>query len=332
MGDQQGLGQYRKVQLVRTPRTAETATPEQKYWRKFKNTTLTKGYAAVFDIDFCPTAPHDFAVTNSTRVQVYGSKGKTVKKTVTRFKDVVYSCSFRHDGKLMVASGEESDVKILDMNSRDLLRTLKGHKGPVHATKFCSGRLNVASGGDDGTVRYWDVATGASLMSLEGHSDHVRCLAQSPATPEVWVSGSYDHTVKLWDTRGGGSSVLSVDHGFPVQATLMLPGGGVLVTAGGTYMKVWDILSGGRLLQSVNNHTKTITCLAMDGEGGRLLSGGLDHLREIILLLLSLSPSFPLPLVLISLSDAPCNLSHRRSKTTEDAVPSTIHSIHELDE
>ncbi len=281
-----GAGQYRRVQLLRTPKTTETATPEQKYWRKFKSVTLTKGYAPVHSIEFCPSAPHDFAVTNSTRVQIYGSKNKQVKRTISRFKDIVYSASFRGDGKLLVASGEESDVKVLDVNSRDLLRLLKGHKGAVHSTKFCEDRVHVVSGGDDKTVRYWDVSTGSTLSTLEGHEDHVRCLAQSPATPEIWASGSFDHTVKLWDFRSG-QNVLSVEHGQPVQAMVMLPGGGVLVTAGGNYMRIWDILAGGRLLQTVCNHQKPITCLAVDGEGGRLLSGSLDHLRKFLLCFVS---------------------------------------------
>ena len=54
--------------------------------------------------------------------------------------------------------------------------------------------------------------------------------------------------VKLWDSRLG-EPVLSVDHGDPVQAVLMLPGGGVMVTAGSNVMKIWDVLAGGRLLQ-----------------------------------------------------------------------------------
>eukprot|EP00281_Chroomonas_sp_CCMP1168_P015294 CAMPEP_0206215678 /NCGR_PEP_ID=MMETSP0047_2-20121206/2322_1 /ASSEMBLY_ACC=CAM_ASM_000192 /TAXON_ID=195065 /ORGANISM="Chroomonas mesostigmatica_cf, Strain CCMP1168" /LENGTH=224 /DNA_ID=CAMNT_0053637987 /DNA_START=53 /DNA_END=723 /DNA_ORIENTATION=- len=218
-----GAGQYKKVQIIRTAKTDETATPEQKYWRKFKSVTLQKGYAPVYAIEFCPAAPHDFAVTNSTRVQIYGQRGKTVKRTISRFKDIVYSASFRRDGKLLVASGEESDVKVLDLNSRDLLRLLKGHKGAVHSTKFCDDRVHVVTGGDDKTVRYWDVASGGALTTLEGHADHVRCLAQSAASPEVWASGSYDHTAKLWDMRNQ-SCVMTVEHGQPVQACLMLPG------------------------------------------------------------------------------------------------------------
>jgi len=45
------------------------------------------------------------------------------------------------------------------------------------------------------------------------------------------VVGSYDHTVKLFDQRSP-DSVLTVDHGCPVECVLMYPGGGLFLSAG----------------------------------------------------------------------------------------------------
>ena len=270
-------GAYKRLELQRKPKTLATATPEQKYWRRFKTTAVTKAYAAVHCVAFSPAAPFDFLTTNSTRVQIYGNKGKTLKRTISRFKDVVYTASFRGDGKLLVAGGEEKDLKVFDTASGGMLRMMKGHTRAVHTTGFSDDKVHLMSGGDDATVRFWDVSSGEATLTLEGHTDHVRCLASNPASPDVWASGSYDHTIRLWDVRSQGDSVMSVNHGQPVQAALILPGGGVMVTAGGNIMKVWDLLGGGRLLQTMCNHSKPITCLAMDGDGGRLLSGSLDH-------------------------------------------------------
>lgn len=267
---------YRKVEVSRPNKGSEAETPEHRYWRRFKTTASHKAYSAVHCVTYNPAAPHDFAATNSTRVQIYGARGKVVKRTISRFKDVVYCASFRRDGKLLAASGEETDVKVFDATSGGMLRLLRGHTKAVHACGFSDDKLSVLSASDDSTVKLWDVATGEATLTMSGHTDHVRSLAPSPASPEIWASGSYDHTVKLWDCRTG-ESVAQVNHGQPVQATLILPGGGVLVTAGGNIMKVWDILAGGRLIQSVSNHSKPITCLAMDPEGGRVISGSLDH-------------------------------------------------------
>eukprot|EP00960_Hanusia_phi_P002400 69585-Hanusia_phi.AAC.1 len=293
---EQGNG-FRKLEMQRPPRAPESSTPEQRHWRRYKTSLVTKAYAAVHCVAFSPAAPYDFAVTNSTRVQIYGSRGKAVKKTISRFKDIVYTTSFRDDGKLLVAAGEERIVKVFDVESGGMLRMLKGHSKPVRTTErqkgrrgrrvdgreeglglqvILHGRLHCISGGDDAVVKYWDVATGEDVINLEGHRDHVRCVTTSPTSQDVLVSGSYDHTVKLWDCRKG-SDVLTVDHGQPVQAVLMLPGGGVMVTAGGNVMKIWDVLAGGRILQAMANHSKPITCLAYDENGGRILSGSLDH-------------------------------------------------------
>lgn len=55
------------------------------------------------------------------------------------------------------------------------------------------------------------------------------------------------------------------------------------VTAGGSHLCVWDMLSGGRLLARLSNHQKTVTCVAVSPMAGpvaaaapRLLAGSLD--------------------------------------------------------
>ncbi len=79
-------------------------------------------------MDFSPIAPYDFAVTSSTRVQIFSSATHTVTKALSRFKDVAYSASYRSDGRLMVAGGESAQVLVFDLASRAILRTFSGHK------------------------------------------------------------------------------------------------------------------------------------------------------------------------------------------------------------
>lgn len=47
----------------------------------------------------------------------------------------------------------------------------------------------------------------------------------------VVFAGSYDHTVKLFDARTK-SSVMTIEHGQPVESVLLFPSGGLLVSAG----------------------------------------------------------------------------------------------------
>ena len=68
-----------------------------------------------------------------------------------------------------------------------------------------------------------------------------------------------------------------LQHDAPVEDVLMFPSGATCVSCGSNWVRVWDLLAGGRLLTSFSNHQKTITALCFDGSSERLLSAGLDR-------------------------------------------------------
>lgn len=179
---------------------------------------------AVSCIDFCPTAPHHFAVTASTRILLYDAAAQRVRRTFSRFKDVAFGGTFRTDGKLLAAGGLDGLVQVLDTNSRAVLRQLRGHKAASRAVRFANDAVHVLSGGDDATVRYWDVTSGAQVGRLDGHEDYVRAVAPSPSSAELWLTGGYDHCACVWDVRSG-QRVGVVDHGAAVEAVAWLPSG-----------------------------------------------------------------------------------------------------------
>jgi U3 small nucleolar RNA-associated protein 15 len=50
-----------------------------------------------------------------------------------------------------------------------------------------------------------------------------------------------------------------------------------VIFPGSTEIRVWDLLSGGRLLSKISQHHKTITALKFASQGKRLLSASLDR-------------------------------------------------------
>ena len=273
--------EYKPVPVKRFPRLGLRTTAEDRFWKRLKvrsfggthtcaaahllchwpgeqHPIIVKEFAAVSSIGFSPVSPHDFAVSSSTRVQIYSADRCTVKRSLTRFKDVAYGGSYRHDGQLLVAGGETGLVQVFDVNSRAILRRFEGHTSPVHTTKFTADGLHVFSGGDDKSVRYWDMAHESEVAAWTAHTDYVRCGAVAPLAPHLFLSGGYDHHVHLWDARAG-KNVLTVDHGAPVEALVFFPSTSSFASAGGTTVKVWETL--GRLapLFTLNNHQKTVT-------------------------------------------------------------------------
>ncbi|XP_068694302.1 U3 small nucleolar RNA-associated protein 15 homolog [Montipora foliosa] len=268
---------FRALEARKFPRrTGKGQTADSRFWKKFSFPIVVKEYGSVTHVDFCQTKPHDFAVTSLSRIQIYSSSTHQVNKSFTRFKDKVHCGSLRRDGKLLITGVENGIVQLLDVNSRGILREFKGHSGSVQWTKFLCDDLHAVSGSDDKVVQCWDIATGQSLVAFNDHQDYVRCGITSQNSKDIFITGSYDHCLKVWDLRSQGS-VLSMNHGSPVECVTIFPSGGICISAGSNIIKVWDILGGGRLIAGFSNHQKTITSLCLDGSNHRLLSGSLDR-------------------------------------------------------
>ncbi len=47
--------------------------------------------------------------------------------------------------------------------------------------------------------------------------------------------------MKVWDVRSA-QAVMELDHGAPVEALAFFPSGGLAVSAGGSYLCIWDVI------------------------------------------------------------------------------------------
>ncbi|CAG9790945.1 unnamed protein product [Diatraea saccharalis] len=253
-----------------------TNTSDTIYWKKLGLPVLVKEFGAIDYIDFSPIEPYYFAATCSVRVQIYDPITKVVAKNISKFVEAAYGATFRSDGRLLVAGSEDAAVKLFDVNSKNVLRVFMGHTAPVHRTFFSRDQVKILSFSDDKSVCLWDIATEGKLSTFSEHTDYVRAGAASPISPDIFLSGGYDHVVKLYDCRSN-ETVLTVNHGSPVESTIFLPSGGIFISAGGTEIKVWDIFNGGKLLANISQHHKTVTCLRLASNNSRLMSASLDR-------------------------------------------------------
>jgi FOG: WD40 repeat len=195
------------------------------------------------------------------------------------------------------------------------------------------GQKMIWSAGDDAILRLWDfsgdvagVGDGVKpVVTMKGHGDAIRCAValkigvQKGNQKVRLVTGSYDHSIRVWDCEDimtGGVTThddidrdrcLSImDHGAPVEALLALHptatsmfNSPILISAGGTKLKVWNPETGTLLNTIQTKHSKTITSLCLtsmirgdkddidnDAEDKkivcwRLITAGLDGLIRI---------------------------------------------------
>nr|XP_054755792.1 U3 small nucleolar RNA-associated protein 15 homolog [Lytechinus pictus] len=182
---------YKPTAVKRLPRAKGQPSKEALFWKNFEFPVTVKEYGAVTDIDFSPVEPYNFAVSSSTRVQIYNPLTNQIERSLSRFKGVAYGASYRQDGKLMVAGGDESFVRLFDLSGRAVLRIFKGHQGPVHVAKFAANN-QVMSCSDDNTVRCWDIPSEEEVVRFSDHTDYIRSGVISPSSKDIWLTGEYE--------------------------------------------------------------------------------------------------------------------------------------------
>lgn len=268
---------YAPIDVVRARRPAVLGAVGA--WR-YRQPATFRLKSAPASVEFSPVLPHDFAVASSLQVDLFSTQTNGVYRTLTRFKNVVRCASFRHDGKMLAAGDEGGSTQLFDLGSRTVMRSFAGHGGrAVHVARFSSDGARLFTAADDGRAVCWDIASERQLCALEDHTDFVRAGAASSASPHMFATASYDHTVKLWDVNAP-RCVMTLRHVAPVEDLMLMPGGGMLATASGSTLTIWDLLSG-RILQAVSAHSKTITALSANASATHVMTASLDRTVKV---------------------------------------------------
>jgi len=197
-------------------------------------------------------------------------------------------CSWRNDGKLLLAGEASGTCAVVETDSMKVLRRLRGHGDAVTCATFSlADKTRAVTGGRDGRLRVWDVATNDLLQTVDAHNDSMKAIASGVGGPDSFISAGYDGLVKRWDLRaadggGAGACVLTADHGTAVEDGVVFPGGAMYCSVGGPMVKIWDMASGGRLLLSLPEaHSKTVTAVSLGQDASLMLTASFDGLAKV---------------------------------------------------
>src|SRR5262245_12782407 len=71
--------------------------------------------------------------------------------------DAFHSVTWSPDSQMIATGSEDSNIRLWDIESGELVRTLEGHPGAVQSVAWSGDGRWLASGAADQTVRVWDV-------------------------------------------------------------------------------------------------------------------------------------------------------------------------------
>ena len=116
--------------------------------------------------------------------------------------DGAHSLAFSTDGKLLASGTGTGSVKLWDVASGTLARSLEGHTSWASAVAFSPDGRTLASGGHDNTVRLWKVRTGECLEKLSALEFAVLSATCSPDGKTI-ASGHNNSSLRVWDAATG---------------------------------------------------------------------------------------------------------------------------------
>ena len=128
------------------------------------------------------------------------------RKVIRQFpsKSWIRCAAFSADGRTLAAGYEDHTVRLWDVATGQLKKTLDGHASMVWSVSFCADGKTLASASYDKTVRLWDLATGEPKSTLWPPAG-VATVAFSP-DGNLLATANGDGSVKIWPGEEGQSA------------------------------------------------------------------------------------------------------------------------------
>lgn len=199
----------------------------------------------------------------------------SLTRTILGHQAAVWSLALSTDGSTLISGDEAGVIKIWDLQTGQLSRTLAETRsqipiGAVRSLSLSPDNQLLVSGGNQ--IQLWEVASG-QLRAQYPQSVWSVALSLDSRT---LVSGSEDRQVRIWDLQQGQFRSLA-GHEGSVYAVAISPDQRVVISGSGDRtVKVWDRQSG-TVLHTFTGHQDAVRCLALSADGRLLASGSWDQ-------------------------------------------------------
>ena len=205
--------------------------------------------------------PYREAIQSSGSIDLlqYWKSGASEANTFRGHSHGVWTVAYAPDGLTLVSAGVDRLVRIWDIETGRLLRSLRGHTHDIRAAVFTPDGQTLATGSEDRTIRLWNPKTGEPTKLLFTRYDHnVFSLSLSP-DGLMLARGSHNKDIKIWEITTGTElmTLLGKDqydhHWSPCVA---FSPDGIHLASGSDIgkIKLWEVLPSGEEKIVHNGH------------------------------------------------------------------------------
>jgi hypothetical protein len=191
-----------------------------------------------------------------------------------RSASIVSSC------QVLVSGCLDKTLKVWNLQTGELLRTLKGHSAAISSVAMSSDGQFLASSSlhcPKSNVKVWNLQTGKLLHSSFGQKKSVQAVAI--ANNGRIVIGSHNK-VKIWNLHTG-DRLHTLSHSCSIQiVALSLDGQLLAVGRNDGKIKLWNSQTGVSI-RTLNGHTAVVNSILFSSDAQRLISASADRTIKI---------------------------------------------------
>ncbi len=188
----------------------------------------------------------------------------------------VYGVAFSPNGEMLASAHKDNIVRLWEVETRELIQTLEGHRFSVRSVAFSPDGNILASGGMDARVLLWDLDTGR-LKRIIRPGGTVWGIAFSPDGNTLATGTEYGH-VSIWDISNLRRVVRKHRiraHSVRAWSVSFNPNGDMLASAGGdAVVRLWNPETG-EITKELSGHEQHVLSVAFGG-ANTLASAGAD--------------------------------------------------------
>jgi len=180
--------------------------------------------------------------------------------------------------KFMVSGGEEGDVRVWEIRTREMFLHLKQHTATVTSLQLFADDTQVLSASRDRTIYLWDLHAQARTQALTQRMGGLNCIALHP-NGQLLLSVGQEKRIGFWDVRQS-APIQIVDVSAPPSeqyAIAVNAEGTMFATAGiDCFVRLWR-LKDAALLSSGVGHSGAVRALTFSPDSKQLVSTGEDN-------------------------------------------------------
>lgn len=227
--------------------------------------------AEIYDLKYSPDGTR-FVVAGNFGILLYDTQTYNKPDLLpTGHKGHAWSVAFSPDGTMLASASPYNTIRLLDVNTGQLIRTLTGlQESTIHTVTFGpDGRTIIVGNHSDKILRLFDVDTGELLRTLSGHTDMALSVTISPDRRTI-AAGSDDGAIRLWNVNTGQLLQILKGHTRLVRTVAFSPDGKTLASgASDLTIRLWDVNTG----QQIRTFKAPYNSVAFSPDGRMIASG-----------------------------------------------------------